>query len=78
MAMEYPDYGLSDSDDEDTGVRHINRLLARYDGHTHIYQYPRGLAWKARAMVKTHVEEGTLHPYAGLILMAMLGRSDGD
>ena len=39
---------------------------------------PRGLAWKARTIVKAHVEEGTLHPYAGLILMAMLGRSDGD
>ena len=78
MAMEYPDYGPPDPDDEASGVRELNRLIARYDGHTHIYQYPRGLAWKARTIVKAHVEEGTLHPYAGLILMAMLGRSDGD
>lgn len=30
-------------------------------------------------MVKLHVEEGTLHPYAGLMLVSMIVRgSDGD
>jgi hypothetical protein len=28
-------------------------------------------------MVKLHVEEGTLHPYAGLMLVNMIRRSDG-
>jgi len=30
-------------------------------------------------MVKMHVEEGTLHPYAGLMLVSLIRRSeDGD
>jgi hypothetical protein len=29
-------------------------------------------------MVKLHVEEGTLHPYAGLMLVSMIRRGDGD
>jgi len=27
-------------------------------------------------MVKLHVEEGTLHPYAGLMLVSMIRRAD--
>lgn len=78
MAMEYPHYSDPDPNDENPSLRDLNRLIARYGGHTYIYQYPSGLGWKARSMVKRHVEEGVLHPYAGLILMTMLGKSDAD
>ena len=51
-------------------------VLARYDGHTHMYTYPEAEAHKATRMIKLHVEEGQLHPYAGLMLIAMVRGSD--
>lgn len=29
-------------------------------------------------MIKLHVEEGMLHPYAGLMLFHLVGRGDAD
>lgn len=54
------------------GVRRINRVIATYDGHTHIYQYPPSESHRAATMIKLHVEEGTLHPYAGIMLIRMV------
>jgi len=62
--------------DSKRGVRRISRAIAVYDGHTHIYQYPPDEADRARRMVKLHVEEGSLHPYAGLMLVSMIRRAD--
>lgn len=74
MVMEFAsDYG-ADPDDEKPGVQRLDCLVARYDGETHIYRFPRDLSWQARGMVKLHVEEGTLHPYAGLVLMSIIRR----
>jgi hypothetical protein len=47
-------------------------VLARYNGHTHMYRYPEADAFKATRMIKLHVEEGQLHPYAGLMLISMV------
>jgi hypothetical protein len=47
------------------------------EGHTHIYQYAPEDTGRAREMVKLHVEEGQLHPYAGLTLLRMM-REVGD
>lgn len=44
------------------------------DGHTHIYKYDD--PHRAQRMVKLHVEEGTLHPYAGLMLVSLIRRAD--
>jgi len=74
MVMEFvSDYG-SDPDNEKPGVSKVNVLVARIDGETHLYRFPRELTWQARSMVKLHVEEGQLHPYAGLVLMSILRR----
>jgi hypothetical protein len=64
--------------DSDGGCQRINRAIAVYDGHTHVYQYSPELAHKAQVIVKLHVEEGKLHPYAGLMLVNMIRRGDGD
>ena len=69
--------GYSDTEDEGAGIRYVERIVATFGGETHIYQFPNHLAWKARAMVKRHVEDGILHPYAGLLLVGMLRRGDG-
>lgn len=73
--MDFDSDGFED--DTEFGVRRINRAIAIYDGHTHIYQYPPDQASRAQRMVKLHVEEGTLHPYAGLMLVNMIRRGDG-
>ena len=59
----------------ESGVRRLNRLVATLDGHTHIYQYPPEESDRAVRMIKLHVEEGQLHPYAGLVLVGMIRRS---
>jgi hypothetical protein len=69
-------YGGGDSDDAEPGIRRLNRIIASYDGHTHIYQFPDDLSWQAKNMVRLHVEEGTLHPYAGLVLYGMMRRAE--
>lgn len=48
-------------------------MIAKYDGHTHIYQYPPDDTDRAIRMIKLHAEEGQLHPYAALMLVN-LGR----
>ena len=59
-------------------VRHIGRITATIDGHTHIYQFPREESDFAVETVKRHVEEGRLHPYAGLIICNMVRELERD
>ena len=54
------------------GVRFASRISATYDGHTHVYQYTDSERVNAAKMVKVHVEEGQLHPYAGLMILKMM------
>lgn len=56
--------------------RAFQRITATYDGHTHVYQFPQEEAQRAIRMVKLHVEEGQLHPYAGLMLCHLIKGSD--
>ena len=37
-----------------------------------MYIYPESETSKAARMIRLHVEEGQLHPYAGLMLIAMV------
>ncbi len=60
------------------GVRRLNRVLARYDGETHLYQYLPEQTEQAVRVVKLHVEDGRLHPYAGIILVKMIREADDD
>ena len=65
--------------DPKSGVRRINRVIAKFDGETHIYQYPPEDTERAVRIVKLHVEEDRLHPYAGVMLIKMIrevGRDD--
>lgn len=57
---------------EDGGFRRLTRLSAAYDGHTYVYQFADEDAERAGNMIRLHVEEGQLHPYAGLLLLRML------
>ncbi len=42
------------------------------DGHTHVYQFLPERSDEAIAMVKLHVEEEQLHPYAGVMICKMI------
>lgn len=53
-------------------MRLYSRITATIDGHTHIYRYPPEESDLAVKTVKRHVEEGRLHPYAGLIICNMV------
>jgi hypothetical protein len=64
-----------DQPPESGGVR-CNRLIAVIDGHTHIYQYPDDEQERATWIIREHVADGRLHPYAGLMLLMMVGRDD--
>jgi hypothetical protein len=46
------------------------------DGHTHVYQYPDDEQERATWIIREHVADGRLHPYAGLMLLMMVGRED--
>jgi hypothetical protein len=37
-----------------------------------MYIYPENETHKATRMIKLHVEEGQLHPYAGLMLISLI------
>lgn len=54
------------------GVRRTHRIIARYGGHTHVYQFTDRDIGLTRRTIKLHVEDEQLHPYAGLILLSML------
>lgn len=73
--MDYEPDGYED--DSESGVRRINRIIAKFDGETHIYQYYPERTEECVGMVKLHVEEGQLHPYAGVMLVKMI-REVGD
>jgi len=47
------------------------RLIVKYNGHTHIYQFPDEETPDAMEIIRLHVLEGQLHPYAGMVLMGM-------
>lgn len=61
-----------DQETESGGVR-LNRLIAKVDGHTHVYQFPDDETDGAVFAIREHVADGRLHPYAGLILLTMIG-----
>lgn len=44
-------------------------MSCKVDGHTFVYQYPPEETEQAMALIKRHVEDGRLHPYAGLLLV---------
>ena len=48
------------------------RLIVTYNGETHIYQFPDDEAPDAAEIIRLHVLEGQLHPYAGMVLMGMV------
>ena len=60
----------------ETGSDYRFEVLARFNGQTHMYRYPESETFKATRIIKRHVEEGQLHPYAGLMLIAMVRGSD--
>lgn len=55
------------------GSLRLNRLIAKVDGHTHVYQFPDEETDSAVFAIREHVADGRLHPYAGLILLTMIG-----
>jgi len=73
--MDYRPHGYEN--DSRTGLRRVNRVVAKIYGETHIYQYTPQRTEAAVGMVKLHVEEGQLHPYAGIMLVNMI-REVGD
>lgn len=75
--MDYQPEGCKG--DQESGFRRINRVVAKFDGETHIYQYAPEDTERAVSVVKMHVEEDRLHPYAGVMLIKMIrevGRDD--
>ena len=74
--MDYEPYGYEGS--PQSGFRRINRIVAKCDGETHIYQYAPDLTDDAIKMVKLHVEEGQLHPYAGIMVVKMIRECEHD
>lgn len=73
--MDYRPHGYGS--DSRTGFRRLNRVVAKFYGETHIYQYAPERTEQTIGMVKLHVEEGQLHPYAGVMLINMI-REVGD
>lgn len=57
----------------ESGSVRLARLTAIVDGHTHIYQFPEEEIDDACEVITRHVESGRLHPYAGLVLLQMIG-----
>jgi len=64
--------------DQVPGFRRINRVIAKYDGHTYVYQYPPSETEECVGVVKRHVEDGQLHPYAGIMLVKMIREVEND
>ena len=58
--------------DAEPSLRRFNRVIARVDGETWVYQYPHGESNRVVGVIKEDVELGKLHPYAGLILVSMV------
>jgi hypothetical protein len=54
----------------------VTRLVCKYDGHTHIYEYPPEESMDAAQMIALHVHEGQLHPAAGTMLCEMIMGED--
>ena len=68
--MDYESEGYED--DPKPGFRRINRVIAKCNGETHIYSYYPRRTEDCVGMIKLHVEEGQLHPYAGIMLVKMV------
>ena len=68
--MDYESEGYED--DPRPGFRRLNRVIAKLNGETHIYSYFPERTEECVGMVKLHVEEGQLHPYAGIMLVKMV------
>lgn len=52
------------------------RIVAKYDGHTHIYEFSPEESMNAAQMIALHVREGKLHPVAGTMLCNMIMGED--
>jgi hypothetical protein len=74
--MDYESEGYED--DPEPGIRRLNRVIAKFDGQTHIYQYFPERTEECVGMVKWHVENGQLHPYAGIMLVKMIREVEDD
>lgn len=57
---------------ESGGVR-LTRLIAKVGEHTHMYVFPDEEFDDACEIITRHVESGQLHPYAGIVLLEMIG-----
>jgi hypothetical protein len=65
-------------EDSGRGFRLLARVVASVDGHTHIYQFPPSEADRAIEVVKEHVVDGRLHPYAGIMLAKTIREMTND
>ena len=74
--MDFEAPGHADPDDPARSYRVYQRIKAVIDGHTHMYVFPQEDSPRAIDMVKLHVEEGQLHPYAGLMIVNMIRESE--
>lgn len=60
---------------EGGGVRH-NRFTVVVDDHTHIYEFPDDQAGLLMNVIRRHISEKILDPYAGYVLLTMIGDID--
>lgn len=74
--LDYEPHGHEGS--EKPSLRRIDRVMATLGGETHVYQYYPERALEAVQRVKSHVEDGRLHPYAGLMIVKMIRESIDD
>ena len=68
--MDFTKKRWRDPRSEERGAA-FTRLTVKYQGHTHIYQFPDDECPEAMEMIRLHVMEGQLHPAAGMVLRGM-------
>lgn len=72
-----PKKRFSITEDQGPSVRRpVIRLVATYDGETHVYEFPPEESMDAAQMIALHVHEGQLHPAAGTMLCNMIMGED--
>lgn len=75
--VSQPNPRFSIEENQGAGVRRpVIRIVAKYDGHTHIYEFPPEESMDAAHMIALHVNEGKLHPVAGAMLCNMIMGED--
>lgn len=60
---------------EDGGVR-LNRLTVIVGDHTHIYDFSDDQAGLLKNVIRRHIADNVLDPYAGYVLLTMIGEMD--